>query len=90
MSVEKETRVRIRLPKKINRIKDTKKRYVVLYGGRGGAKSWGVAQIFILRALTEPNKLFLCTREVQNTIADSVYKLLSDTIARMKVTVVLI
>lgn len=56
-------------------------RYKVLYGGRGGAKSWGVAAMLVLIAAQQRVRI-LCTREIQNSIRDSVHKLLSDTIAR--------
>lgn len=54
-------------------------RYKVLHGGRGGAKSWGIARaLLILGAQTKLR--ILCTREVQRSIKDSVHKLLSDQI----------
>jgi phage terminase large subunit len=53
--------------------------YKIAYGGRGGAKSWGFARALLLLGLK--NKLrILCAREVQNSIADSVHKILSDQI----------
>lgn len=54
-------------------------RYTVLYGGRGGAKSWGVARSYLIRG-AQSKRRFLCTREVQKSIRDSVHKLLSDQI----------
>lgn len=72
----------ISLPTKIKQLNKIKTRYIVLYGGRGGAKSWGVSIYLIIRAL-KSKILILCTREVQNTIKDSVHKLLSDSIERM-------
>ena len=54
-------------------------RYKVLYGGRGGAKSWGVARALLILAAQKPLRV-LCAREVQKSIADSVHKLLSDQI----------
>lgn len=54
-------------------------RYTVLHGGRGGAKSWGVARSYLIRG-AESKRRFLCTREVQKSIRDSVHKLLSDQI----------
>jgi phage terminase large subunit len=57
-------------------------RYKVFHGGRGGAKSWGVAR-YLLIAGAEKAQRFLCTREVQKSIKDSVHKLLSDQIAAM-------
>lgn len=56
-----------------------KSRYKVLFGGRGGAKSWGVARaLLILGAKSELR--ILCAREFQTSIKDSVHKLLSDQI----------
>lgn len=57
-------------------------RYKVLLGGRGGAKSWGIARALVLIAASSKKRI-LCTREVQNTMRDSVHKLLSDTIDAM-------
>jgi phage terminase large subunit len=58
------------------------KRYKVMYGGRGGAKSWSIARaLLILGAQTKLR--ILCAREFQSSIADSVHKLLSDQIAEM-------
>ena len=55
------------------------KRYKVAYGGRGGAKSWGVARALLILG-AERKLLILCTRETQRSIADSVHKLLADQI----------
>jgi phage terminase large subunit len=54
-------------------------RYKVLYGGRGGAKSWAIADALIVKAWEKPT-LILCTRELQRSIKESVHKLLSDRI----------
>lgn len=58
------------------------KRYKVLYGGRGGAKSWGIARALIAIGTRHPTRI-LCTREIQKSIADSVHRLLSDQIKAM-------
>lgn len=55
------------------------KRYKVLYGGRGGAKSWAVARALLIIGTTRPIRV-LCAREFQNSIRDSVHQLLSDQI----------
>lgn len=68
-------------------------RYKVAYGGRGSAKSWSIAEALILLAIS-PSIIFtgetkirvLCTREIQNSIKESVHKLLSDTIERLKIS----
>jgi phage terminase large subunit len=54
-------------------------RYKVLYGGRGGAKSWAIADALLVKAWQEV-VLVLCTRELQKSIKESVHKLLSDRI----------
>lgn len=55
-------------------------RYKVIFGGRGGAKSWGVARWLLIQGAAEPLRI-LCARELQKSISDSVHKLLSDQIA---------
>lgn len=55
------------------------KRYKILYGGRGGAKSWGVARALLIKAAKDPIRI-LCAREFQVSIKDSVHKLLTDQI----------
>jgi len=54
-------------------------RYKVLYGGRGGAKSWGVARTLLAMGVQRRIRV-LCTRELQVSIQDSVHRLLSDQI----------
>lgn len=51
-------------------------RNIVFYGGRGSGKSWHVGLALILRG-RQKKHLILCTRELQNTIADSVHALLT-------------
>jgi phage terminase large subunit len=68
-------------PKKLRPIFDPY-RYKVLYGGRGGAKSWGVARAHLIRGVQEPKRV-LCAREVQNSIKDSVHRLLCDQIEEL-------
>jgi phage terminase large subunit len=57
-------------------------RYKVLYGGRGGAKSWGIARALLIIGARKPTRI-LCAREFQTSIRDSVHKLLSDQIIAM-------
>lgn len=57
-------------------------RYKVGYGGRGGAKSWNYARVLIAQAAHDP-LLILCTREIQKSIEESVYRLLVDQINLM-------
>lgn len=55
------------------------KRYKTFHGGRGGAKSWAAARALVIMAASKKLRI-LCTREVQNSIKDSVHKLLKDQI----------
>ncbi|SOD42381.1 PBSX family phage terminase large subunit [Nitrosovibrio sp. Nv4] len=57
-------------------------RYKVLYGGRGGAKSWGVARALLIQAAASPLRI-LCAREFQNSIVESVHHLLQSQIASL-------
>lgn len=54
-------------------------RYKVAYGGRGGAKSWGIARALLILAAKKPLRI-LCAREFMTSMKDSVHKLLCDQI----------
>jgi phage terminase large subunit len=56
-------------------------RYKVYYGGRGAAKSRSIARVLVQDAYTAPG-IILCTREYQNSIADSVHRLLVNEIEK--------
>jgi len=58
-------------------------RYKAWWGGRGGTKSWTIARALINIAHTQHGHRILCARELQNSIKDSVHKLLEDQIERM-------
>lgn len=55
-------------------------RYKVYYGGRGGAKSHNFARCLLFQAMQGPLRI-LCARELQNSIGDSVHRLLADIIS---------
>jgi phage terminase large subunit len=57
-------------------------RYKCLYGGRGGAKSWGVARALLIQAASNPLRV-LCAREFQNSIVESVHHLLQSQISAL-------
>jgi phage terminase large subunit len=59
------------------------KRFKTYYGGRGGAKSHNIARALLVMGMQSP-KRFLCARELQGSIGDSVHKLLSDIISDHK------
>jgi phage terminase large subunit len=54
-------------------------RIICYHGGRGGGKSYHYALALLAKGRRGKYR-FLCTREIQNTIRDSVHKLLSDLI----------
>lgn len=56
-------------------------RHIVYHGGRGSGKSTAVGYALLLRG-RESKLRILCTREYQNSIADSVHKLLKDLIEK--------
>lgn len=61
-------------PSKLKPFLTKKKRFKVLIGGRGSAKSTSIADIMLLKMETEGADI-LCLRELQNSIDDSVHKL---------------
>ena len=62
---------------------DSDLRHIVLYGGRASGKSTSVALSLLVLGMNKKLRI-LCTREVQNSIADSVHKLLADLISKYK------
>lgn len=66
---------RIQVPRKFRPVLTTKKRFVVLIGGRGSAKSESIGRFLTMKAQTEAADI-LCGREFQSSIDDSVHKLL--------------
>lgn len=53
--------------------------FFAYHGGRGGGKSWAIADYLLLDSITQVNRV-LCCREVQKSIKNSVHKLLKDRI----------
>ena len=79
----KDAIARERFPAKLKCLFEPKScRYRILYGGRGGAKSWGIARALLIKGIKNPIRV-LCAREFQTSIKDSVHKLLSDQIYAM-------
>lgn len=67
------------MPTKAQAVIDPAARYKVLWGGRGSGKSYSFADGLIAKT-HQAKKRILCTRENQNSIKDSVHRLLSDQI----------
>ncbi|MBL8354275.1 MAG: PBSX family phage terminase large subunit [Delftia acidovorans] len=74
-------RVRVEFPAKLRGLWQPK-RFKVMYGGRGGAKSWSVAMALLVMGSNRPLRI-LCAREIQKSMRDSVHRLLSDQIAAL-------
>lgn len=74
---------KITLNKKLKPFAVEKARYKIAYGGRGSGKSWSIARMLLLKAMQSPIRV-LCCREIQNSIKDSVHKLLKDQIDQME------
>lgn len=74
-----EPTVRIKFLEEYEELFNEDWRNIVFYGGRGSGKSRHVGLALTLRGRQKKLRI-LCTRELQNTIADSVHKLLSDII----------
>lgn len=62
---------------------ETKKRYIVAYGGRGSGKSMQFAALCILYAVQNPKSRILAIRGNQNKISESSLQTLKDVISMM-------
>lgn len=72
---------RIQLPRWAARLRESW-RFKVIRGGRGSSKSWTVARHYLLQSSAQPLQ-GLCVRETQESLADSVHRLLSNQIDEM-------
>ncbi len=73
----------VEIPNKAVPVFQSYSRYKVLRGGRGSGKSHTFARMAIIKAAYYPLRI-LCTREIQGSIRDSVFRLLVDTIYKLK------
>lgn len=75
-------RVSIVIPEQFKELAQPSKpwRHICFYGGRSSGKSTTIALLLLVKAMEKPLRI-LCCREIQNSIADSVHKLLSDLIS---------
>ena len=71
------------LPGKLVRLDEIKKRYKIVLGGRGSAKSQSIGDICVKDVQKDGLKVG-CFREYQNSIEDSVHSLLKDEISRLQ------
>ena len=72
------TIIPLKLPQKVDFLFKPM-RYKVLHGGRGSGKSHSIAKSLLVKGSNETLRI-LCGREVQDSIKDSVHRLLSDQI----------
>lgn len=75
-------KLRVQFPKKAKCLLRQSAMYKVMHGGRGGSKSWDMVRAALVLGTLNP--LFvLCTREIQQSIDESVYKLICDQITAL-------
>jgi phage terminase large subunit len=74
-----DNQVKIKLADVYRELFSSSWRHIVYHGGRASGKSTGTAISLLLRGRQKKLRI-LCTREFQNSIADSVHKLLKDMI----------
>ena len=74
-----DTTIIAQIPRVFAPLLTTQKRIKLYYGGRGGGKSYAFADSLLLKGRME-KLLIACLREVQDSIKDSVYRLLCDRI----------
>ena len=85
MATIQEAKAKARFPAKLKCLfVPEKARYRVLYGGRGGSKSWNIARALLLKGCEQTIRV-LCAREYQTSIKDSVHKLLCDQIFALEI-----
>ena len=71
------------LAEKFSRVLTSKKRFIVILGGRGSSKSVGVADVCLIDAKDENSKTY-CLREFQTSIKSSVLSLLKEEVNRLE------
>jgi len=85
MATIQEAKAKARFPAKLKCLfEPANARYRVLYGGRGGSKSWNIARALLLKGCENQIRV-LCAREFQTSIKDSVHKLLCDQIFALEI-----
>lgn len=81
--VETDKEPKVYLPAKLEAVLKSKKRFIVVYGGRGSGKSVGVGDIEIIEVHDHRAKVFFL-REYQTSIKDSVHSLIKEEIKRLE------
>ncbi len=81
--VETDRQPDIYTAEKLERAVTSKKRFVIVIGGRGSMKSVGVVDIMLAGVMDYGDKVY-CLREYQESIAESVHSLNKEEISRLK------
>jgi len=81
--IETEREPDIYLPAKLEAVIKSKKRFIIVIGGRGSGKSVGIADICLADAKDDGVKTY-CLREYQTSIKNSIFSLLKDEISRLE------
>ena len=76
--------VKVEFPEKLQFLFQPQ-RYKVLYGGRGGVKSWSIAQALLMKGRKDTLRI-LCARELMKSIEESVHALLKTQIERLNLS----
>lgn len=76
----------VRPPKVFAPLWKSKRRYLGAHGGRGSGKSWDRAMHMVVRHVTEPGLSSICLRDQQNSLDQSVFKLIVETASRLGVS----
>lgn len=75
----------LQIPDKLAPLLRKKKRFKIVIGGRGSAKSTSVGNIFLMKIETEQADV-LCLREFQGSIEDSVHKLMKSGVEKLGIS----
>lgn len=71
------------IPAKLEAIAKSRKRFIIVIGGRGSGKSVGIADLCLIDAKDTGTKTY-CLREYQTSIKNSIFSLLKDEISRLE------
>lgn len=75
---------KLQIPEKLKKLLTINKRFKIIIGGRGSSKSTSVGNLMLMKVETE-NADILCLREFQDSIDDSVHKLMKESIYKLNI-----
>lgn len=76
----------ILIPKYIEPIYNKHYTYIVLYGGRGGAKSLSLVDYLLVKSFEDKHCQYLCAREIQKSLLASVFSVFQEKIYDLGLT----